>query len=115
VQETLEYASAINHCYRRQSLALQARVPSILTCAVARAITESLNPVAEQCILNQNCGFWLLSDALVSAMLISTKLTVEVNRCKFVDSPLVFGNQDSELDILYKNIAGVAVDVLAPF
>jgi hypothetical protein len=108
----LEYASAINICYRKQSLALQARVPDGLTWAVARVVTETLNPVVEQCILNQTRAFWLLSDALVSAMLISMKLQAVSNRCASADPPLQCGNQDSELDLLYGRMASVVVTVL---
>lgn len=111
-QETLEYALAINICYRKQSLALQARVPDGLIWVDARALTETLNPVVEQCMLNQTRGFWLLSDALVSAMLISVKLQALSNRRASVDPPLQCGNQDSELDLLYGRMAGVAFTVL---
>jgi hypothetical protein len=94
-QETLEYASAINICYRRQSLKLQARVPSGLTWATARIVTETLNPVVEQCIMNQRR--WLLSEALVSAMIIYIKLIAVHNRREFANPPLISRNQDSEL------------------
>jgi hypothetical protein len=108
----LEYASAINICYRKQSLALQAHVLDGLTWAVVRVVTETLNPVVKQCILNQTRGFWLLSDALVSAMLISVKLQAVSNCRASVDPLLQCGNQDSELDLFYGRMAGVAVIVL---
>ena len=70
-QETQEYADAISICYRRQSLKLQARVPSGMTWATARTVTQTLNPVVQQCVLNQTRGYWLLSDALAAAFRMS--------------------------------------------
>jgi hypothetical protein len=84
----LEYSSAINICYQRQLLQLQACVPSGLTWAIARVVCDILNPVVEKCILNQTRGFWLLSDALVSAMSISMKLQAKNNRCEAAVPPL---------------------------
>ena len=54
----------INICYGRQIAILQARIPSGLTWAVAKAVTETLRPVVQQCILDQSHGYWLLNDAL---------------------------------------------------
>jgi hypothetical protein len=51
-QEILEYVNVINICYTRQSSALQAKVPNGLTWAIARIITETLNPIVHQCLLN---------------------------------------------------------------
>ena len=73
-QETQEYADAISICYRRQSLKLQARVPSGMTWARTRTVTQTLNPVVRQCVLNQTRGYWLLSDALVVAFCMSIEL-----------------------------------------
>ena len=114
-QETLEYASAINICYQRQSLQLQARVPSGLTWAIARAVCDILNPVVEACIMNQTRGFWLLSDALVSAMTISVKLRVESNKRKVAVPSLEVGSLDSELEIMHGRIAKAGCVVLEPF
>ena len=50
-QETQEYADAISIFYMRQSLKLQARVPSGMTWATTRTVTQTLNPVVQQCVL----------------------------------------------------------------
>jgi hypothetical protein len=74
-----------------------------------RAVCDILNPVVEKCIMNQTRGFWLLSDALVSAMSISVKLQAESNRCEAAVPPLQVGDFDSELEILYGRIAKAGV------
>jgi hypothetical protein len=90
-QETQEYADAINICYRRQSLKLQARVPSGMTWATARTVTQTLNPVVQQCVLNQTRGYWLLSDALVAAFRMSIELQGVYDQRSSVVPPLQVG------------------------
>jgi hypothetical protein len=114
-QETLEYSLAIIICYQRQSLQLQACIPSGLTWAIARVVCDILNPVVEKCIMNQTRGFWLLSDALVSAMSISLKLQAKNNRREVAVPPLHVGDFDSQLEILYGCISKAGVQVLKPF
>jgi hypothetical protein len=78
-------------------------------------VCDILNPVVEKCIMNQTRGFWLLSDALVSAMSISVKLQAKSNRCEAAVPPLQVGDFDSELEILYGRISKAGVQVLKPF
>jgi hypothetical protein len=47
-QETLEFAIAINICYRRKNLQLQFRVPCGKTWVVAIAMTKKINLVVKQ-------------------------------------------------------------------
>jgi hypothetical protein len=73
-QEMLEYNCAITLCYHRQSLHLQVQVPSNSMWATAKTITSILNPIVQQCVLNQTKGYLLLSDALHVTLSICLKL-----------------------------------------
>ena len=114
-QETQEYADAISICYRRQSLKLQARVPSGMTWATARTVTQTLNPVVQQCVLNQTRGYWLLSDALAAAFRMSIELQGVYDQCSSVVPPLQVGDFESEIEILKARMAKTTVDVMKPF
>ena len=114
LQETQEYATTINICYGRQTAALQARVPSGLTWAVAKAVTETLRPVMQQCILNQSRGYWLLSDALYAAFHISIHLQNEYDRRLLAVPTLRCGQMDSELQLLYGRMAFESIEVIKP-
>ena len=114
-QETLEYADAINICYAAQSLKLQARVPTGVTWAVARTVTETLNPVVKQCVLNQTRGYWLLSDALAAALAISVELRAHVDHVSSMNPPLQHGDFDAELEILRAKMSLEAMLVMKPF
>ncbi len=65
--------------------------------------------------MNQTRGFWLFSDALVSAMTISVKLRVESNMREVVVPSLEVGSFDSELEIMHGRIAKAGCVVLEPF
>ena len=56
-QETQEFAKAINLCYGRQSIKLQERMSSPLTWAIAKVVTETINLVIKQSVLNQTRGY----------------------------------------------------------
>lgn len=114
-QETLEYADAINICYRRQSLKLQERVPSGLTWAVARTVTGTLNAIVKQCILNQTRGYWLLSDALAAAFRVSVELQDVHDQRAHVVPALRVGDFESEIEMLKMRMAREAIGVLKPF
>ena len=114
-QETQEYADAISICYRRQSLKLQARVPSEMTWATARTVTQTLNPVVQQCVLNQTRGYWLLSDALAAAFRMSIELQGVYDQSSSVVPLLQVGDFESEIEILKARMAKTAVDVMKPF
>lgn len=109
------YADAINICYRRQSASLQARVPTGLTWAIARAVTETLTPVVSQCVLNQTRGFWLLSDALAGALKLMVQMEAQQLAHNSIEPPLECSEFDSELEILYGRMAGQVAAVLRPF
>ena len=114
-QETQEYADAISICYRRQSLKLQARAPSGMTWATARTVTQTLNPVVQQCVLNQTRGYWLLSDALAAAFRMTIELQGVYDQSSSVIPPLQVGDFESEIEILKARMAKTAVDVMKPF
>ena len=114
-QETQEYADAISICYRRQSLKLQARAPSGMTWATARTVTQTLNPVVQQCVLNQTRGYWLLSDALAAAFRMTIELHGVYDQSSSVIPPLQVGDFKSEIEILKARMAKTAVDVMKPF
>lgn len=69
-----EYVTMINICYGRQIVALQTQGSSGLTWVVAKAVGETSHLVVQHYILNQSCGYWLLSDALYATFHISTRL-----------------------------------------
>ncbi len=62
--------NVINICYTQQSSTLQARVPNGLTWAITQVVTETLNPVVHQCLLNQRRRYWLLFNVLFVALTI---------------------------------------------
>jgi hypothetical protein len=80
---------------------LQARVPTCLTWAIARAVTETLTPVVSQCVLNQTRGFWLLSDALARALKLMVQMKAQQFARNSIEPPLECSEFDSELKILY--------------
>ena len=67
-EDAIRFWSAINLCYSRQNVALQARVPSWQTWAITNALVNTLSMVVSACVLNQSRGHWLLSDALHAAI-----------------------------------------------
>lgn len=94
---------------------MQARVPTGLTWAIARAVTETLNPIVSQCVLNQTRGFWLLSDALAGALKLMVQMEAQQLARSSAEPPLECGDFDSELEILYGRMAGQVALVLRPF
>ena len=99
-QETQEYADAISICYRRQSLKLQARVPSGMTRATTITVTQTLNLVVQQCVLNQTRGYWLLSDALAATFHMSIELQGVNEQRSGIVPPLQVGDFKFEIEIL---------------
>ncbi|KAG0573230.1 hypothetical protein KC19_VG160100 [Ceratodon purpureus] len=114
-QEMLEYADAINICYRGQSLKLQERVPSGLTWAVARTVTGTLNAIVKQCILNQTREYRLLSDALAPAFRVSVELHDVHDQRALAVPALRVGNVESDIEMLKMRMAREAIGVLKPF
>jgi len=46
-------------------------VPDAHTWAVCEMVVETVFPIVKQCILNQTQGYWLLSNALNVALLLT--------------------------------------------
>jgi hypothetical protein len=115
-QEILEYVNVINICYTRQSSALQAKVPNGLTWAIARIITETLNPIVHQCLLNQRRRYELLSNALFVVLAIMMKIMKREYACQVVVvPPLQCGEIDQEIEIMYGKMVVEIINVLHPF
>ena len=113
MQDTLEYTTAINLCYQRLYVVLQARVPPKVTWAVTHVLTKILKHVVKQCILNQTRGYWLLSDALFVALTIYMRRCLELNHRQ--GTWLQFCDFDVELEVLYGRMACEVTCVLYPF
>jgi hypothetical protein len=45
--------------------------------AIVKIITSTLSLIVLSCVLNQHCGYWLLSHALANAINLCVKLTSE--------------------------------------
>lgn len=69
----------------------------------------------QECILNQTRGYWLLSDALVLAMMISKKLDEQQKDRLNIIPPLTCRDQDVELEILYGSMVGVREKIIQLF
>ncbi len=50
-----------------------------LTWAIARVVVDILNPIVEQCVLNQTRGYWLFSNVFNATITICMKLKVDEN------------------------------------
>jgi hypothetical protein len=90
-------------------------VPTGLTWAVARAVTETLNPVVSQCVVNQTRGYWLLSNAIAGALKLIVQMEAQQLARSSVEPPLECGEFDSELEILYGHMARQVANVLRLF
>jgi hypothetical protein len=87
-------------------------VPIGLPWAVARAVTETLNPVVSQCVVNQTHGYWLLSDAIAGALQLIVQMEAHQLQCSTAEPPLECGEFESKLEILYGRMAGEVATVL---
>jgi hypothetical protein len=76
---------------------------------VARTVTETLNPVVKQCVLNQTRGYWLLSDALAAALAISVELCAHIDHISGMNPPLQYGDFDAELELLHAKMSLQAI------
>jgi hypothetical protein len=90
-------------------------VPIRFKWAIARAVTETLNPVVSQCVVNQTRGYWLLSNTIAGALKLIVQMEAEQLAQSSVEPPLECGEFDSELKILYGRMARQVADVLRPF
>jgi hypothetical protein len=71
----LEFKHTIALCYgQQQSLALQGHVPSPQVWDIAQVVVDTLVHVVQQCVLNQNQGYWLLSNAFASIISLVCKM-----------------------------------------
>jgi hypothetical protein len=52
-------------------------IPSAQTWAIVEAICDAFSLVVATCVVNQWCGYWLLSDVLAFATKLYVKLTKE--------------------------------------
>jgi hypothetical protein len=86
-----------------------------MTWATTRTVTQTLNPVVQQCVLNQTRGYWLLFDALAATFRMSIELQGVHEQRSSVAPPLQVGDFKSEIEILKARMAKTAVDVMKPF
>jgi hypothetical protein len=90
-QEILEFKHTIAFCYgRQQSLAFQGYVPN------PQIIDGILGLVVQQCVLNQNESYYLLSNALVITISLICQMQVD---CLTLDSNETL-DFDGELQVL---------------
>lgn len=114
-QEALEYQHAFSLCLPHQINDLLLEVPSLETWAVAKAVTDALTPVLQQCVINQSKGYWLLSDALATALGLCIQLhKVQIEK-GMVSPKLETGNFESELEVLQARMMSEVINALAPF
>jgi hypothetical protein len=59
------------------TLALQGKIPTSQVWAIIEIIASTLALVVSSCVLNQRCGYWLLSDAFANAINLCVKLIQE--------------------------------------
>jgi hypothetical protein len=71
--------------------------------------------MVKQCILNQTKRYWLLSNALFYTFSICSKMHREYQNRASLNSPLMCGEFDAKLEILYDRMALDVIDVLEPF
>jgi len=57
-------------------MALQGCVSSLQVWAIAQIVSNTLGLIVNQCVVNQNQGYWLLSDVL--AAIISLVINMQV-------------------------------------
>jgi hypothetical protein len=67
------------------------------TWVIVQTITNIHLPIVKLCVLNQNAGYWLLSDALHFAFTICIAMKVNVTRAQAFNQPLICGDFDLEL------------------
>lgn len=70
------YRQAIVMCYSCQIETLANKIPSAMTWVTVEAICEALFPIVP-CMVNQCCGYWLLSNALASTIRLYVRLEKE--------------------------------------
>jgi hypothetical protein len=90
-------------------------VPIGLTWAVARAVTETLNPVVSQCVVNQTHRYWLLSDVVAGALQLIIQMEAQQLQRSTTEPSLECGEFEYELEILYRRMASEVATVLQPF
>jgi hypothetical protein len=70
------YQQAIVMCYSCQIETLINKIPFAMTWVTIEGICEALSPIVT-CVVNQHCGYWLLSNALASTIRLYMKLEKE--------------------------------------
>jgi hypothetical protein len=114
-QKILEFANAINICYKRQSLQLQSKAQCGKTWVVVSVVIKIPNLVVKHCVFNQIWKFWLLSNALQPTLTIRVKFQVDVDCIIIIEPLLQCGNCDLKLEILYSCMATEVLKILSPF
>jgi hypothetical protein len=64
-------------CYDPQIKALAKKILLAQTWAIAKTICDILFHVVTTCVINQCCGYWLLSNSLAFAIQLYVKLSKE--------------------------------------
>ncbi len=94
---------------------LQARVPWGLTWAIVWAVTKTFHPIVHQCLLNQCKGYWLLSYALFTTLVIMRMMKKEYARQVILVPQLQCGEFDQKIEILYSKMAAKIINVMCLF
>ena len=94
---------------------MQACVPNEMTWATRRTVTQTLNPIVQQCVLNQTRGFLLHSDPHAATFRMSIELQEVHEQRLGVVHPRQVEDFESKISVLKKRMAKAVVDVIKPF
>nr|XP_024402695.1 uncharacterized protein LOC112295398 isoform X2 [Physcomitrium patens] len=114
-QEALDYQHALSLYYGSQSNDMYIEVPSVETWAVAKAVTDALTPVLQQCIMNQSKAYWLLSDAIATALSLCIQLHRERLPNRSLADPKLDPSFEAALDVSLDRMRQEVMNTLAPF
>jgi hypothetical protein len=114
-QHALEFKVVIHVCYNQQTLALQGKIPTSQVWAIVEVIASTLALVVSSCVLNQHCGYWLLSDALANAINLCVKLTQKRLQLEIQMNPILAYQFDVKLFLLTSRMRLEVNHVLVPF
>jgi hypothetical protein len=67
-------------------------VRSYQTWLIVKTIINTLFPIVEKCVLNQNQSYWLLFDAFVYAFSLLNMMEGETSKIEELNCPLILGS-----------------------
>ncbi len=75
------FQKVVAFCYSSQTVVcVSSWIIPIITWHICQTIVDCLALIATICVLNQSKGHWVVSDALNSAITISSKLKEEIGK-----------------------------------